>query len=227
MNAFLISLAMIFLAELGDKTQLVALALATRYNAKVVLWGIFCATLTVHIASTAIGWWVGELLPTQWIQFLAGLAFIIFGLWTLRGDCLDEQTGERCRSVHPFQLVFITFSLAELGDKTMLGTVTLAATNPFIPVWIGSTLGMVLADGLAIVIGKMLGAKLPERIITIGAAVVFFGFGTISLIQGGLALPGWVWPLGLSGCALFGYAFFKPLFKKERSPIPVEEKEAS
>lgn len=227
MNAFFISLAMIFLAELGDKTQLVALALATRYNAKLVLTGIFCATLAVHIASTAIGWWVGELLPTQWIQFLAGLAFISFGFWTLRGDCLNEETGERCRNAHPFQLVFITFFLAELGDKTMLGTVTLAAANPFIPVWIGSTLGMVFADGLAIIVGKILGSKLPERIIATGAAVVFFGFGAISLIQGGRSLPGWAWLLGLSGCALCGYLFLKPLFNQSSASSNTSEQKAS
>ena len=79
----------------------------------------------------------------------------------------------------------------------MLSTVTLAATNPVIPVWIGSTAGMVLSDGLAILVGKILGAKLPERMIKIGAAIIFFGFGVLSMIQGGTKLPYYTWIIGI------------------------------
>ncbi len=146
MQDFWLSFGMIFLAELGDKTQLVALTLATRYKASLVLAGIFVATLAVHIVSAVLGGVMGGLLPTDWIKFAAGVAFIGFGFWTLRGDCLEEGEDGRCRRIaSPFWLVFVTFFLAELGDKTMLGTVTLAATGAFIPVWIGSTLGMVVS----------------------------------------------------------------------------------
>lgn len=209
MNAFWLSLVMIFLAELGDKTQLVALTLATRYNAKVVLWGIFWATLAVHVASTAIGWLMGGLLPTDWIKFIAGLAFIGFGFWTLRGDSLEDEEKRSLRVASPFWLVFVTFFLAELGDKTMLSTVTLAATNSFIPVWIGSTMGMVISDGLAILIGKILGTRLPERIIKVGAAIIFFGFGVLSMIQGGVKLPYGAWIIGTLVIAVLAWGFLR------------------
>ena len=218
MNAFWLSLAMIFLAELGDKTQLVALTLATRYNTKVVLWGIFWATLAIHVASAGIGRFMGGLMPDHWIQFIAGLAFIGFGLWTLRGDSLDEEESNTRRLVSPFWLVFITFFLAELGDKTMLSTVTLAAANPFIPVWLGSTIGMVLSDGLAILVGKVLGAKLPERIIKIGAAIIFFAFGVYSAIQGGIRLPYYTWICG--GCMVLALVYV--FFRKKSSPNPIK-----
>ncbi|MGE5604624.1 MAG: TMEM165/GDT1 family protein [Bacteroidota bacterium] len=211
MNTFWLSLIMIFLAELGDKTQLVALTMATRYNARIVLWGIFCATLGVHVVSAGIGWFMGGLLPTDWIKFIAGLAFIGFGFWTLRGDSLDEEECSTRRIVSPFCLIFVTFFLAELGDKTMLSTVTLAATHPVIPVWIGSTVGMVLSDGLAILVGEILGAKLPERMIKIGAAVIFFGFGVLSVFQGGTKLPYYTWIIGIVVVIIMAYFF---LFKK-------------
>lgn len=225
MDAFWLSLAMIFLAELGDKTQLVALTLACRYNTKVVIWGIFWATLAVHVASAGIGWFMGGLLPTNWIQFIAGLAFIGFGFWTLRGDCLDEEECKNRRIVSPFWLVFVTFFLAELGDKTMLSTITLAATNAFIPVWLGSTIGMVLSDGLAIMVGKVLGAKLPEKAIKIGAAVIFFGFGIFSMIQGGLKLPYFVWFGGGFVILVLAYLFLRKEIKLVRKNKQVRSAE--
>ena len=197
MGAFWLSMAMLFLAELGDKTQLVALSFATRFKAWVVCAGIFVSTLLVLLLSAFIGDTAGGLLPTEWIKFTAGLAFIGFGLWTLRGDQTGNEETGLSGIASPFWLVFFTFFLAELGDKTMLSTVTLAATNPFIPVWLGSALGMVMADGLAIVVGKVLGAKLPERIVKTIAAVIFFGFGVLSMIQGGTNLPLYVWGLAV------------------------------
>jgi Predicted membrane protein len=211
LNAFWISFGMIFLAELGDKTQLVALTLATCYNARVVLWGIFCSTLAVHIFSAGIGRLMGGLLPTNWIHFLAGIAFIAFGFWTLRGDALadDEKVCDTNKKASPFWMVFITFFLAELGDKTMLSTVTLAATHSFIPVWLGSTAGMVFSDGLAILVGKVLGAKLPERMIQTGAALIFFGFGIYGTIDGGLKLPFYAWIGGGLAILVLIYIFFR------------------
>ena len=105
MDAFSLSLAMIFLAELGDKTQLVALTLASRYKAAVVLAGIFAATLVVHIVSVLLGGSLGEVMPGNWIALGAGVAFIGFGLWTLRGDSLEEGEGVR-RGRSPFWIVY-------------------------------------------------------------------------------------------------------------------------
>ena len=133
MQDFWLSLVMIFIAELGDKTQLVSLVLATRFNTRVVLTGIFAATLVVHIFSAALGNLVGGLLPESWVLFLSGLAFIAFGFWTLRGDSLDGEAEPHKRLASPFFVVFTVFFLAELGDKTMLGTVTLATTRCFPP----------------------------------------------------------------------------------------------
>ncbi len=184
MKAFLLSLGLIFVAEMGDKTQLVALTLATRFQAGVVLLGVFVATLLVHLFSVAIGSLTGKFLSTGYIELLSGLAFVGFGLWTLRGDRLDEENGAIKSLASPFLIVTITFFLAELGDKTMLGTVTLAASYSVVPVWLGSTLGMVLADGLAIWVGQVLGKKLPERAINIGAAGIFFAFGLYFILKG-------------------------------------------
>jgi putative Ca2+/H+ antiporter (TMEM165/GDT1 family) len=184
MEEFLFSFGLIFVAELGDKTQLVALALATRFRVGVVLAGIFVATLLVHLLSVGIGGMTGTFLSRGWIELLSGVAFIGFGLWTLRGDELDDGQEAKQSLTSPFLIVTVTFFLAELGDKTMLGTVTLAASYSWVWVWIGSTLGMVLSDGLAIWAGQVLGKKLPERTIKIGAAGIFFVFGLYYVITG-------------------------------------------
>jgi len=182
MQAFWVSLLFVALAEMGDKTQLVALMFATRYRASVVLAAVFAATLAVHLFSVALGEAAGLALPIFWINLLAGVAFVVFGLWTLRGDTLGEH-GEKPARYGPFLTVAGTFFLAELGDKTMLTTVTIASKEQsFIGVWLGSTLGMVLADGLAIVVGQVLGRRIPERTVKVVAATVFLAAGLWTLI---------------------------------------------
>ena len=183
MLAFLQSLVLIALAEMGDKTQLVALAFATRFSARVVLAGVFVATLVVHLFSVAIGEALGVMLPTFWLTLGAGAAFIGFGLWTLRGDTLDDDDRpSAARRFGPFVTVVIAFFLAELGDKTMLATVTLASQlRDALPVWIGSTLGMVVADGIAVIIGLVIGKRLPTRAIKYGSATVFILSGIATL----------------------------------------------
>ncbi len=134
-----------------------------------------------------LGLVVHAALPTRAISIAAGVAFLAFAAWTLRGDTLDddeasmaERTGERSAVV----AASAAFFLAELGDKTMLATITLASKYQWFGVWIGSTVGMVLADGLAIVVGRTLGARLPENAIKIGAAVGFVIFGALLITQG-------------------------------------------
>lgn len=183
MNAFLIALSLVFAAELGDKTQLVALAFATRYRALTVLAGVSVATLLVHLVSVALGEAVSWLMPVWLINAISGLAFIAFGLWTLKGDTLDDDQSKAASKYGPFLTVAITFFLAELGDKTMLATITIASQQKSaVAVWLGSTLGMVLSDGLAIWVGKVLGKKLPERAIEYGAAAVFIISGLVTLL---------------------------------------------
>jgi putative Ca2+/H+ antiporter (TMEM165/GDT1 family)/protein-S-isoprenylcysteine O-methyltransferase Ste14 len=175
-----VSFGVVFVAELGDKSQLMALAFATRYRVLPVIIGITIATTTVHLISVAVGHGVGSALPTGWIALVAAVAFVGFGAWTLRGDRLTEA--ERSRAARATGSAVLTssvaFFLAELGDKTMLATITLATQYGWAGVWVGSTLGMVAADALAIVIGRKLGRMLPERAVQIGAAALFFLFGS-------------------------------------------------
>jgi putative Ca2+/H+ antiporter (TMEM165/GDT1 family) len=185
-HALLLSFGVIFVAELGDKSQLMALAFAARYKALPVLAGITIATAVVHAVSVLVGVSVGAALPTDVISVVAGVAFLAFGLWTLRGDSLSaEEAAKADRSARSAVVAAsVAFFLAELGDKTMLATITLATTEGAFGTWAGSTLGMVAADALAIVVGSMLGARLPERAIKIGAAVSFFVFGVILIVEG-------------------------------------------
>lgn len=179
MSPFLQSILIIFAAEIGDKTQLVALAFATRFKAKTVILGVFAATLLVHLFSVFIGILLGNALPVFWIGILAGIAFIGFGIWTIKGDKLEEKEGSKKPDrFGPFLTVALAFFLAELGDKTMLTTVTIASQQQqFIPVWIGSTIGMVAADGIAIVIGKFAGKRLPQKAICLVAGILFIAIG--------------------------------------------------
>ena len=183
-DPFLLSLFFVFAAEMGDKTQLVALAFATRYRTQTVLLGVFGATLLVHLFSVGLGEIVGLTIPVFWVHVLAGVAFIAFGLWTLHGDELDDDDRLAERRWGPLMTVGTTFFLAELGDKTMLMTITLASQHhSFVGVWLGSTIGMVVADGLAIIVGRVVGAQLPERFIKVGAAAVFLITGALTLIE--------------------------------------------
>jgi putative Ca2+/H+ antiporter (TMEM165/GDT1 family) len=184
--ALLLSFAVIFVAEMGDKTQLVAMMFALRYRWWVVLAAITAATTAVHVLSVAIGHYLGAALPTHLLGIIAGVMFVFFGLWTLRGDKLtDEEASRTEKATAPaFFVVFSAFLLAELGDKTMLATITLAADHDWVGVWIGSTLGMVVADGLAIILGAVAGKHLPERLIQLAAAMLFLIFGAYMLLEG-------------------------------------------
>src|ERR1041384_2391542 len=119
--ALVVSFGVIFVAELGDKSQLMALTFATRYKPLPVLIGITIATAVVHLASVAIGYGLGATLPTEWITLVAGIAFLAFGAWTLRGDRLTEEEKSKAERSNKSAIVAVSvaFFLAELGDKTM------------------------------------------------------------------------------------------------------------
>jgi Ca2+/H+ antiporter, TMEM165/GDT1 family len=180
-DAFLLSFGVVFLAELGDKSQLMALAFASRYRAMTVLLAVTIATLVVHAGSVLLGSMFALALPTNIIQIVAGLAFFGFAAWTLRGDRLGDADEDRAARTGRWALLTIgtAFFLAELGDKTMLATVTLATTEEPIGTWLGSTAGMVAADAIA--------TRLPERAIALFAAGAFVLFG-VFLIAEGLSL---------------------------------------
>ena len=177
--ATVLSFVVIFIAELGDKSQLMALTFATRFRPWPVLIGITVATAVVHAVSVGVGYGLGATLPTDWISLIAGVAFLAFGAWTLRGDSLTEDEEAKAARTRRSAIIAVTvaFFLAELGDKTMLATITLATQHGWFGTWLGSTVGMVAADALAILVGRQLGRHLPERTIRIGAAVLFFAFG--------------------------------------------------
>ena len=185
--AFGVSFGAIFVAEMGDKSQLMALAFATRFRALSILIGITIATALVHAVSVGIGALLQVALPTRAINLAAGVLFLGFAVWTLRGDTLteaDEARAARGGERGAVATASATFFLAELGDKTMLATITLATTYAPVGVWIGSTVGMVAADALAILVGRVLGARLPERAVRIGAAVLFVLFGVALIVEG-------------------------------------------
>jgi putative Ca2+/H+ antiporter (TMEM165/GDT1 family) len=184
-TSLVLSFAVIFVAELGDKSQLMALTFATRYRALPVLVGISAATAVVHAVSVGIGYGLGAALPTDWISLAAALAFFAFALWTLRGDKLTDDEREKAERSTRSAVVAasVAFFLAELGDKTMLATITLATDHGWFGTWLGSTLGMVAADALAIAVGRLLGRTLPERIIRYGAAALFAVFGIWLLVS--------------------------------------------
>lgn len=186
MDAFLVSFGIIFVAELGDKSQLMALTFAARYRAVPILIGITIATAVVHAVSVVVGAAVGVALPTRVIAVVAGVAFMAFAGWTIHGDRLDDDEAKRAdRSTQSAVIAAaVAFFLAELGDKTMLATITLATQEGLLGTWAGSTLGMVAADTLAIVVGRQLGARLPERAVRIGAAITFVAFGVLLVLEG-------------------------------------------
>ncbi len=182
MHAYWASLVLVILAEMGDKTQLLAMAFATRFRWRIVLVGIFVATAANHLIAVIVGHYLDTIIPIQYIKIGTAASFILFGLWTLRGDTLK---GEEDRyKFSPFWTITVAFFMAEMGDKTQLATVSLAAKyNSVILVWLGTITGMLLADAIGIIVGIVLGKKIPERIIKWGSALIFIGFGIFGLYE--------------------------------------------
>lgn len=177
MLSFFASLFLVTMAEMGDKTQLVALSFATKHKPLIVIAGVFIGTLVSHLFAVVVGEKISLLIPMQYMRVMIGLSFIVFGLWTLKGDRYEEGR-EKASGLNPIIAIAITFFLAELGDKTQLATISLAAEyRSFWGVWIGSSLGMVIADGAAIAVGIVAGKKLPEKLIKFISAGIFIIFG--------------------------------------------------
>ncbi len=192
LTAILISFAIVFVAELGDKSQLITMTYALRHRWWVVLSGVAIAAMLVHGLSVAIGHFLGLTLPARPIAFAGAIAFLLFAVWTWReGRNSDEDD---VRVAEPRFVIFAivsSFVLAELGDKTMLATVTLASDHNWAGVWIGATAGMVLADGVAIAAGALLHKRLPAGFLHSLASVLFLVFGLWLLFDSALGLR-WV-----------------------------------
>ncbi len=200
MPAFIASLLFVTLAEMGDKTQLLAMAFATRFPAPTVLSAVFVATLLNHALAVAAGRILTNVIPLDVISLTAALSFILFGLWTIRGDTLEGEDRQRS-NFGPFLTVAIAFFLAELGDKTQLATISLAVkySDP-IAVLLGTTAGMVVADSIGIGIGIVLGKRLPDTLIRLVSAGVFIFFG----FAGASAVLATMLPLAVRSVVLFG-----------------------
>jgi Ca2+/H+ antiporter, TMEM165/GDT1 family len=182
MTAFITSVIFVTLAEMGDKTQLLAMAFATRYRWQTVLWGVFAATILNHLFAVLAGHYLARIVPMNYLQIIAAASFIIFGLWTIRGDELSGM--DRSSSYSPFWTVAIAFFAAEMGDKTQFATVALAAQfNSIIPVWLGTTTGMMIADGFGIVIGIVLGRRIPAEMIKWASVLIYIAFGLYGLYE--------------------------------------------
>jgi putative Ca2+/H+ antiporter (TMEM165/GDT1 family) len=179
-----VSFATIFVAELGDKSQLLVLAMATRLRPVPLLVGIVVATAILQAMAVGVGALLQVSLPERPITIAAGVLFIVFGLWTLRPAPAREEVAEVPSSERSALLAALAaFFLAELGDKTQLATLTLATRYSALGVWIGATLGMSGASALALVVGRALGSRLPERPIRIAAAAMFLTVGVLLILD--------------------------------------------
>jgi Ca2+/H+ antiporter, TMEM165/GDT1 family len=176
-TAFWLSCGVVFVAELGDKSQLIALTFATRYRPVLVMTGIALAIAVINAISVAVGYGLGLALPTRWISLAAGLVFVGFAIWTLRGDPDEDVTPTSSSNHGVVFTVGTAFLLAELGDKTMLATIALASQNGWLGTWLGATTGMFVAAIVAIVVGRLLGKRLPEHVVRYAAAAMFAIFG--------------------------------------------------
>jgi putative Ca2+/H+ antiporter (TMEM165/GDT1 family) len=165
------------MAEMGDKTQLLAMAFASRYKAFHVLVAVFLATILNHGMAVAAGHFLAQVIPLDVVSFIAALSFIFFGLWTIRGDKLEGEDKKETK-FGPIMTVAIAFFLAEMGDKTQLATISLAVKyQSMLGVLAGTTLGMIVADAIGIIVGIVLRKHIPEKSIKWMSAVVFILFG--------------------------------------------------
>ncbi|PJX28125.1 hypothetical protein CAP48_02815 [Advenella sp. S44] len=183
MQTLLLSTGVVTLAEIGDKTQLLAFILATRFKKPIpIILGILVATIINHALAGALGAWITTALSPQTLRWILGISFIAMAVWTLIPDKLDESEASVGRRLGVFGATLVTFFLAEMGDKTQLATVALAAKSAFpIEVVIGTTLGMMIADVPAVILGKQLGHRVPMKLVHTIAACIFLALGIATL----------------------------------------------
>lgn len=182
MDALLTSTALVALAEIGDKTQLLSFVLAARLRKPLpIIAGILVATLANHALAGSVGVALARLLPPASLPWITGLLFVGFGLWTLHPDSLDDDP--KLHRAGAFVTALIAFFIAEMGDKTQLATVTLAARFDALAwVVLGTTLGMMIANIPAVLIGEALAKKLPLKALRWTAAAVFIVTGAITIL---------------------------------------------
>ena len=183
-GAFLVSVSTISVAEIGDRTQLLSLVLSARYRRPVpVIAGILCATLANHAAAGLIGNWFGDLLRPRTLQIAVGVSMIGMALWTLKPDTLHEGA-VRASAASAFVATLTSFFVAEMGDKTQLATVALAAAYPsLLAVVAGTTLGMLMANVPVVILGRTFADRLPLTAIHYTASLLFLALGVVFLAR--------------------------------------------
>ncbi|TFW06797.1 TMEM165/GDT1 family protein [Oxalobacteraceae bacterium OM1] len=190
MEALLISTGVVALAEIGDKTQLLAFILAARFKKPLpIVIGILCATLVNHGLAGAVGAWITAMVSPEVLRWILGASFIGMAIWTLIPDKIEEEETQVAKKFGVFGATLVTFFLAEMGDKTQIATVALAAhySNPLFVV-AGTTLGMLIADVPAVFIGDKLANRIPMKLVHSIAAGIFAVLGIATLLGAGKQL---------------------------------------
>jgi putative Ca2+/H+ antiporter (TMEM165/GDT1 family) len=185
MEALFISTGVVALAEIGDKTQLLAFILAARFKKPLpIVAGILVATLVNHGLAGALGAWITSVVSPEILRWVLGLSFIGMAVWTLIPDKIEDEETRAAQRLGVFGATLITFFLAEMGDKTQLATIALAAHYgaPLLVV-IGTTLGMLIADVPAVLVGNQFAAKIPLKIVHSIAAAIFAAMGVLALLK--------------------------------------------
>lgn len=184
MEAFFISTGIVALAEMGDKTQLLALILAARFRQPwPIVWGIFVATLANHALAGAVGAWVNTALGPDVLRWVLGVSFIAMAIWMLIPDKMDDDDTPTQPRFGVFGTTVVAFFLAEMGDKTQVATVMLAAQySAYYWVIAGTTLGMMLANAPVVWLGERMTRLVPLRVVHIVSALIFIGLGLWALL---------------------------------------------
>ena len=185
LEAFLVSTGIVALAEMGDKTQLLSLVLAARFRKPwPIVWGILVATLVNHALAGAVGAWVTQWLGPDTLRWVLGLSFIAMAVWILIPDKLDEEDTAKAPRLGVFGTTLVAFFLAEMGDKTQVATVMLAAQfNAWAAVVAGTTLGMMLANAPVVWFGERITRRVPIRAVHVVGALIFLALGVVALLS--------------------------------------------
>ena len=182
MEALLVSTTIVAIAEIGDKTQLLSFVLAAKFQQKwPIIWGILFATIANHFLAGYVGVWLASLMSTEVLRWVVALSFFAFGIWALKPDTLDDE--QKLGTAGVFLTTLVAFFIVEMGDKTQLATVALAARyDALIAVVMGTTLGMMIANVPAVLIGEAMAHRLNMKVMRWIAASLFIVLGTLVLL---------------------------------------------
>ena len=185
MEAFFVSILVIAVGEIGDKTQLLALLLGARFRRSLpIVLGIAVATLANHTLAGAVGAWLRQVVPAGWLHWLIAASFLGVALWALKPDQVEDERSD-VGLMNAFAVTVVSFFLAEMGDKTQIATVILAAQfNNLVAVVAGTTLGMLIADAPVVWLGGAAAAKIPLRTVRLIAAALFAALAIVAMATG-------------------------------------------